>query len=146
MKLSPSQLSLDHAGKYFRHMILKLSGDQTVAALRETPECWKAIQASREIRVLKSDQITVIDADGLRITERMPVTKAVGSEVFLGKPLRIIEMEAEALFADEIFEVVANGARYSIRDKRSGHTDQYTYETAKAAEHEIMRRRPRSAA
>ena len=97
-----------------------------------------------------SDFVTVIENaenGGTRTYYKMPVTSCEGADVYLGKPQHVIDQDPVVLYsADPLYEVVPNGYRYSIRDKRSNHIDQLTFESVAAATREIDRRHPKHAA
>ncbi len=51
-KIYPSQAVVEYAGHHFTHLVVRLRGAQTIAAVRETPEVWVKIQADRTYKVV----------------------------------------------------------------------------------------------
>ena len=135
MKIRPAQACVDSAGFRFKHLVVELAGSQEIAAVRETPECWTAIQSDAGLALRRGDKVTVVSADGLTIGDSFVVTRAEGGKVYLGKPLRMIELEPTALYSDGVREVVAVGTGYGVRNIRSARLDgNVTFPTARAAE------------
>ena len=144
--LDPSQLVVEYAGVHWRHVIVMLHGDQSVPELREKPELWKVAQASRNVSVRAGDKVTVISPDGCEIADSCVVTRAQGGSVWLGKPLRLIALEPQSLFSDGMTEVVPAGTGFSLRNVRSGRTDDAIFATAEAARVELEKRKPKRVA
>ena len=150
LNLDPKHIQTDSCGKVFRHVVLTLQPGQSMAELRETPSAFKRVQQSRDKKILRSDFISVIENTengGTRTYYKAPVTSCEGPDVYLGKPQHVIDQDPVVLYsADPLYEVVPNGVRYSIRDKRSDHIDQLTFESVASATREIDRRHPKHAA
>ncbi len=89
---------------------------------------------------------TLVSHDGLTIHDSYIVTKAEGGSVWLGeKPLRIINLEEDALFSDGVNEVVPKGTGYAVRHVRSRRDEGPVFTSAKAAEAEVLRRQAKVA-
>ncbi len=143
MKLSPQQCVLESAGHFFRHVVVTLRGDQTIAELREQPSAWALCQSNRNICLKRADTVTCLSADGKIKVESMTVVRAVGPDVFLGAPLRIVEMETDVAFEDSAgHEVIPSGVGYAIKHTKGGKVEDRIYATAAAAKTELNRRAP----
>ncbi len=108
-KLNPGQAAVESAGQYFKHVAVRLAGVQDIAVVREHPEMWTAIQHDRMLKLGRGDRVTLISADGLTIADQLVVVKALAGSVWLGKPLRMIQLEEVALYSDGKLEVVPAG-------------------------------------
>ena len=70
--------------------------------------------------------------------------KTEGGNVTFSKPLHgFMNFEEVALYTDGKHEVVTRGTGYAIRSLRNGVEEGMTFQSAKAAEHEIERRKPK---
>lgn len=143
-RLQPSQVKL--AEQEQRHFLVSLVGDQNVNQIREHPEMWLGIQQPGGAVLRKGDRVTLTSPDGLTQADQMVVIKSEGGRIWLSAPLRMISFEPEALYKNDLFEVIAHGTGYVLRHRRSGHVDTKLFATAKAAEHEAERRLPTRAA
>ena len=125
---------------------LTLRGTQSIAEVRETPEIWSSIQADMAVKVSRGDEVSIISADGLEIADRCRVTKAESGHVWLGKPLRLVEMEPVGLFTDGSLSVWPAGTGFSIKHSRDGMVEDRIYVNEDACRSEILKRRPTRAA
>ena len=146
MKLHPSQAVIEHGGHVFKHVIVTLRAEQTIAAVREIPDTWSAIQASGTYALNRGDRVSLISADGNTICDQCAVLRAEAGQVQLSKPLRLIQLEALGLFSNGLYEVVPNGVGYSLKGGRSGHVEDKIFGSVEAAKTEIFRRQPAKAA
>ncbi len=146
MKLHPSQAVVEHGGHVFKHVIVTLHAEQTIAAVREIPDTWSAIQANRTYALNRGDKVSLISADGNTIADQCAVVHAEAGQVRLSKPLRLIQLEALGLFSNGLYEVVPAGTGYSLKSARSGHVEDKIFSTVDAAKTEIFRRQPAKAA
>jgi hypothetical protein len=141
-KIHPGQAHVEHAGHRFKHVVISLKNQQSIAETREKPDRFAAIQADLSLRLRRGDSVTIISPCGNHVAESLPVIRAEGGSVQLGKPLRMVELAEIGLFDNGFMRVVPAGTGYSIETVRDGATDPKVYETAKAAEQEILRRQP----
>ena len=141
-KINPGQAAVESAGQFFKHVCVRLKGAQDIAVVREHPEMWTAIQHDRMLKLGRGDRVTLISPDGLTIADQMVVTKALAGSVWLGKPLRMIQLEEVALFSDGKLEVVPAGTGFSLQHVRDGGAESRIYASAEAAKAEILRRQP----
>ena len=72
--------------------------------------------------------------------------RAQDGQVWLGKPLRMVELDPVGLFSDGQNEVWPNGTGFSIKHSRDGMVEDKVYQTQDACRVEILRRRPTRAA
>ncbi len=145
-KLNPGQAVLESAGVCFKHVCVRLRDAQDIAVVRESPACWSAIQGDRMLKVGRGDRVSLISPDGLTIMDQAVVTKALSGSVWLGKPLRMIQLEEVALFSDGKLEVVPAGVGFAIQHVRDGGTESRINASAEAAKAEILRRQPQQVA
>ena len=145
-KLSTSQAAVESAGQYFKHVAVRLTGAQDISVVRESPSMWSAVQHDRMLKLGRGDRVTLISADGLTIADQMVVTKALAGSVWLGKPLRMIQLEEVALYSDGKLEVVPSGVGFALQHVRDGGTESRVYASAEAAKAEILRRQPQQVA
>ena len=141
-KLNPSQAAVESAGQYFKHVAVRLRGAQSIAVVREHPEVWTAIQTTRTLKLQRGDRVTLISADGLTIADQLVVVKALSGSVWLGKPLRMIQLEEVALYSDGKLEVVPSGVGFAVQSVRDGRMEDRMFASAEAAKSEILRRQP----
>ena len=141
-KLNPSQAAVESAGQFFKHVCVRLTGAQDIAVVREHPSCWSAIQTTRTLKMNRGDRVTLISADGLTIADQLPVVKSLSGSIWLGKPLRLIQLEEVALFSDGKLEVVPSGIGFAVQSVRDGRMEDRVYASAEAAKSEILRRMP----
>ncbi len=146
MKLHPSQAVIEHGGHVFKHVIVTLRAEQTIATVREIPDTWSAIQSNRTVALRRGDRVSLVSADGNTIADQCVVVRAEGGEIELSKPLRLIQLEALGLFKSGQYEVVPNGVGYSLKGGRSGHVEDKIFGSVEAAKTEIFRRQPAKAA
>jgi len=146
LKITASQCIVDSHGQVFKHLVVNLKAEQSIAEIRETPEAWIAIQQESTFAVKKGDSVTLISQDGLSMALECIVTKALAGDVWLGKPSRMVKLEADSLFSDEHHSVVARGTGYCLKRLRDGHVEDGIFATAKAAEMEVVRRQPKKVA
>ncbi len=142
MKLLPKQVALETAGHSLRTVVVNLSGDQTLDDLVGTPGAWKHIQTDRTVCVHRGCEVHVWSADGTVLAQSLTVLRAVGGEVWLGAPTRLITMEVEGLYEDASHSIIAVGAGFSIRHKRTEAVEPKVYQTIGAAKSELSRRLP----
>ncbi len=145
-KLNPGQAAMESAGQIFKHIAVRLTGVQDIAVVREHPEMWTSIQHDRMLKLGRGDRVTLISADGLTIADQLPVTKALAGSVWLGKPLRMIQLEEVALFSDGKLEVVPAGVGFAVQSVRDGRMEDRMFASAEAAKAEILRRQPQQVA
>ena len=145
-KLNPTQARTEHDGQVWRHVIITLRGAQSIAEVRESPELWTSIQHEMGVRVSRGDEVSLISPDGLEIADRCRVIRAQDGQVWLGKPLRMVELDPVGLFNDGQNEVWPNGTGFSIKHSRDGSVEGKVYQTQDACRVEIIRRRPTKAA
>ena len=143
-KINPAAVEVEAAGNRFRHLVVSLRDNQTIAAVREDPALWGAVQAGRDRtkHAHRGDHVTIVSSDGLSIAERCVVTRALGGSVWLSKPLRLVQLEVEPLYAAGNLEVVPSGAGYSLRRTRDNVVEGRIFLSADAAKSEILRRQP----
>ncbi len=67
-------------------------------------------------------------------------TRAIGGEIWLGKPLRIVNLEPEILFEGAAHTVVPVGVGFSIKHHRSGQEEDRVFQTVAATKTELSRR------
>ncbi len=146
MKLHPSQAVIEHGGHVFKHVIVTLRAEQTIATVREIPDTWSAIQSNRTVALRRGDRVSLVSADGNTIADQCVVVRAEGGEIELSKPLRLIQLEALGLFKSGQYEVVPNGVGYSLKGGRSGHIEDKIFASVDAAKSEIFKRQPAKAA
>ncbi len=117
----------------FRHIFVTLTERDNLATFREDPSRWTAVQSAQHTRVKRGDSVTLVSHDGLTIHDSYIVTKAEGGCVWLNdKPLRVINLEEDALFSDGVNEVVPKGTGYAVRHVRSKRDEGPVYTSAKA--------------
>ncbi len=139
-KINPSQAALEYAGVKFKHVVVALCGDQTIAGVFETPDMWVNLQTG--MRLSKGDRVTVIAADGNAIADQAMVVKAEAGQLWFSKPLRVVALEEVALFGDGTHEVVAVGTGYSVSNNRNGRIGDRIFHSEEAAKAEILKRQP----
>ncbi len=146
-KIHVSQAVVDHAGQSRKHVVVTLRADQQIADVLATPEAWTGIQQDGTKALRKGDIVSVISPDGLAMADSAMVVKAEAGRCWFSKPLRMVSFEVSALYSDGTHAVESYGTGYVIKTLRDGHThyDQ-VFPSAKAAEHEIERRKPVKAA
>ena len=139
-KINPSQASLEYAGVQFKHVVVALSGDQTIAGVLETPDMWVNLQSG--MRLSKGDRVTVIAADGNALADMAMVVKAEAGQLWFSKPLRVVALDEVALFSDGVHRVVPVGTGYSVSNIRSGRVGDRIFHSEEAAKAEILKRQP----
>jgi len=145
-KIDPNFLSVTAFDSH-KAARLSLRGLLTFDTVRENPDLWSKVQGVPTKRLTKGDKLDMVSADGLLIAEGFVVTRAVGGALYLSKPLRIITLEADSLYANERYEVVPVGTAYGVKDKRHGRlAGDITYASPAAAEAAVHKLAPRSAA
>ena len=142
MKLNPTQVTVESAGHTFKHILVSLKGDQQIDVLRETPGAWTLVQANRGLAVRRGDTVTIMSADGTVKCDSLTVTRALGGEVWLGKPLRIVKLEPDILYEDKAHSVVPVGTGYSIKHARTDVVEDRVFASVAAAKTELGRRQP----
>ncbi len=146
-KIHVSQAVVDHAGQSRKHLVVELRGDQQIADVLATPEAWLQIQQDGMKRLAKGDTVSVVSSDGLVVADSAMCIKAEAGNCWFSKPLRMVNFETVALYSDGRHEVVPVGTNYALRNIRDGSIDySQLFPSAKAAEHEIERRKPIKAA
>ena len=143
-RIAPQRIRHDFLGKFTRHLVLHLEGDESIAQVRESPEMFRAVQADGDRKILRGDRITVTSPDSLTVAENMVAVKANAEGVWLSAPQRLISLEPEVLYQTEELEVVPVGNRYAVRHRSSGHTEGVLFDTPRAAEFSILKRQPRT--
>ena len=146
MKIQPAQVCVDYGGHMFQHIVVTLRGDQQIDILRESPGAWTLVQAARTCAVKRGDTVTILSADGLVKVDSMTVTRAIGGEVWLAKPLRIVKLEPDILFEDAAHTVVPVGVGFSIKHNRGGAVEGKIFASVAAAKVALARRQPTQAA
>ncbi len=141
-KLRVSQASVDLCGQKFKHLVISLTGEQSIVGVLQDPDIWTAIQSDRMLHLSKGDRVTVVSPDGLVLAESAMCVKAEAGRCWFGKPLRTVALEETPLFEDGKHRVVAVGTSYSVASIRDGRVEDRLYSSAKAAESEILRRAP----
>ena len=137
---------VDQDGMVFRSIVVTLTERDNLATFREDPSRWSSVQSATHTRVKRGDRVTLVSHDGLTVHDSYIVSKAEGGHVWLNdKPLRIINLEEDALFSDGVNEVIPKGVGYSVRHVRSKRDEGPVYTSAKAAEAEVLRRQAKSA-
>ncbi len=145
LKLQASQV--EKAAARFKHLVVSLRADQEISGLLETPSAWSAVQASdTERRLNRGDRVTIISSDGLMIADQAVVTKALGGDVWISKPLRMIKLEPTPLYEHGAFRVIPNGVGFSIESVPDGRAEAKVFASVEAAKVEIARRQPVKAA
>ena len=94
------------------------------------------------LKLGRGDRVTLISADGLTIADQLPVVKSLSGSVWLGKPLRLIQLEEVALYSDGKLEVVPSGVGFAVQSVRDGRMEDRMFASAEAAKAEILRRQP----
>ncbi len=141
-KLNPNRAAVDTDGQRFRHIVVDLTDQHTIATAHEEPELWSAIQGVGHLRVKRGDRVTLISADGLTVMDQAPVLRAQGGSVHLGVPLRMIALEEVALFSAGGLAVWPVGTRFGIKHDRDGRVEEKTFHSEEAAKVELLKRRP----
>ncbi len=142
----PNQLRVQEDGQIWRHIVVKLKGEQSIPELRESTDVWQAVQHEGSLKVSRGDIVSMVSADGNEICDSRRVVKAEGGKLWLGAPLRMITLDAVSYYSDSFDAVVANGTGYSIFNIRGGHTGDRVFVSVEAAKQEIIRRRPTTVA
>jgi len=142
IKLSPAQCSMELAGNTFRHLLVVLKGEQQIDILRETPGAWALVQSNRGLAVRRGDTVTIMSADGTVKADQLTVIRAMGTDVWLGKPLRIVALEPDILYETKSHSVVPVGVGYSIRHARNDVVEDRVFASVAAAKTELNRRQP----
>ena len=141
-----NDVTVDQDGFVFRHLVVNLRESDNIATFREDVTRWTTVQSATHTRIKRGDKVTLVSFDGLTIHDSYVVTKAEGGSVWLNdKPLRIINLEQDALFSDGVNEVIPKGTGYSVRHVRSKRDEGPVYTSAKAAEAEVLRRQAKVA-
>lgn len=97
---------------------LTLRADQTAQDAFSMPEAFKQIQGDRDKKLSARDMLNIISSDGLKEWRECPVVRA-GAGVWLDKPSRVIEYEAETLAETPTHRVIPVGTRFAVQDKQS---------------------------
>jgi len=147
MKITPkinasAQVTVDSCGKCYKHVVVALRGEQTIAGVLADPDIWTNMQGDGAKRCGKGDLVTVISPDGLGMADRVMVTRAEAGRLWFSKPLRMIIFDEVACFSDGRFAVEPKGTGYVIKSVRTKEPEPKLFTTAKAAEVEILRRQP----
>ena len=142
MKLREGQAILEGGGHLWKHIVITLTAQQSIADLRESPGAWVAVQANRQMMLRRGDKVTIISGDGNTISDSHVVLRAEAGQVELSKPLRLISLVAGVLFTNGHMEVVAAGVGYSIRSVRDGCAEDRIYQSVDAAKQAIFKRQP----
>ena len=145
-KISLAQIELELGGHRFRHFLLTLRGEQTIAGIREQPEQFVIVQGNAGTRLARGDELSIIAADGLTVADRCMVTRVLSGSVWLSKPLRIVQLEEVGLFDNGHERVVPVGTGFSVQSVRGGHTYDKVYATEDAAKAQILKSQPVRAA
>ena len=136
-QITPDQATKNNDYDNRKHLFVTLRGEQTVAGVLETPEAWSGLSLS------KADLVSVWSPDGLAMADSAMVVKSEAGKVWFSKPLRLVSFEPSILYTDGKHEVVSSGTGYAIKNLRDGSINySQMFTTAKAAEHEIERRKP----
>jgi hypothetical protein len=143
-KLSPTQIRKEN--HTFRHLLLTLSGDQTASWVLESPEIFRLSQHSPDSRLARGDRLTIISADGNTIYDSCIVVRAESGLVYLSKPLRIVTLEAAALWEDAFNEVIAVGTGFSLKNKKTNHIDSHIHQSVDACKASYQRSLPQQVA
>ena len=146
IKIQSAQSQIESVGYRWKHLSVALHGNQSISAVLEDPTCWSSVQADKVRCLNKGDKVSIISSDGLTLADQVVVVKALAGSVWLGKPLRLIQMESVGLFEGDAYRVVPAGTGFAIQGTRDSRTDDRVFATAKAAESEIHRRAPVKAA
>lgn len=142
MKLREGQATLEDCGHTWKHILIKLTAQQSIAELREEPSAFVAVQSNRQMMLRRGDRVSIVSADGNTIADQCVVVRAEAGQVELSKPLRLIQMEASVLFTNGSLEVVPAGVGYSLRSVRAGATEDWIFASVDAAKAEILKRQP----
>ena len=140
--IRPGQATVDSCGQKFKVLVVELTGSQTVDGLRASPSAFKLIQPDRTLTLHRGDTVHVVAADGGSIAQGLCVIRALGHEIWLGKPLRIVKLEQDILYEDASHTVVPQGAGYSIRHNRTEVVEDRVFHSVDAAKSELARRAP----
>jgi hypothetical protein len=143
-KINPAQAKVEVAGQTWKHLVVNLRESQSIAAVRETPEIWTAVQADRTASLGRGDRVSLVSHDGLVIADQLPVINSEGGLVFLGAPLRMVKLEppSAGLFSNGRMAVVPNGTGYGIRRLRDNVLEERIYNSPEAARQAIITREP----
>jgi len=139
--ISPADVSITAFNSY-KTARITLPETLTIAAAMETPEIWARVQADLGKRLRVGDEVTLISRDGCQFADRCIVVSALGEKVWLGKPLRMVSLQPQAIFSDGHFSVTPAGTDFAICECRSGRVEDVLYRTAEQAKAEIIRRQP----
>ena len=90
--------------------------------------------------------MSIIAPDGLTIADRCRVVRPERGHVWLGKPLRLVELEPVGWYDNGQSRVVPRGTGVSIQHVRDGRKEDGTYQSEEACKAEILRRQPSRAA
>ena len=145
-KISPENVSVAAFNSH-RWARVSLRGSLSIDTVRENPGLWARVQDTPATRLAKGDRIDLVSPDGLVLAEGFIVTRALAGDIWLSKPARLINLEADALYGNDRYEVVPIGTAFGIRDKRLDVRQSSTvYPTAAAAESALHRLMPRKVA
>lgn len=142
MKLREGQAAIETEGYLWKHVVVTLNAQQSIAELREEPGAWTAVQSNRQMMLRRGDKVSIISADGASIADSCVVINAVGGRVELSKPLRMISLEAGVLFTNGQIEVVACGVGYSLKSVRDDVPEERIYQSVDSAKAAIFKRQP----
>ncbi len=126
----------------WKHVIISLTAQQSIAELREEPGAWVAVQSNRQMMLRRGDRVSIISGDGNTIGDQFVVLRAEAGRVELSAPLRMISLEAGVLFTNGQIEVVAAGTGYSLRSVRDGVPEDRIFMSVDAAKAAIFKRQP----
>ncbi len=82
--ISPAQVRCESDNQIWRHIVVKLKGEQSIPEVRESPELWQAVQHEGSLKVSRGDIVSMISADGNQICDSCRVIKAEGGKLRLG--------------------------------------------------------------
>jgi len=141
-KIDPASVSIAAFNSH-RWARVALRGSMTIDAVRENPSLWANVQSYPATRLAKGDRIDLVSADGLTIGLDFIVTRTLAGELWLSKPARLVQLEADALYENERYQVQPVGTSFGVYDKRAKHLHgDKTYPTAAAAESALHKLAP----
>ena len=90
--------------------------------------------------------MSIIAPDDLTIADRCRVVQAERGHVWLGKPLRLVELEPVGLYDNGHARVVPKGTGFCIQHGRDGRTEERIFQSEEVCKTAILRRQPTRAA
>ena len=142
-KIQFSQVQLADSSR--RHIVVTLRESDNISTfVQERLDAWGMIQNALHLRLRPFDEMSLISHDGCVLHDRYVVLQIEGERIWFSKPARIVTRDPVMLFSDGVWEVVAMGSGYGLRNVRTGAEDTgITYASVAAAKNEVLKRQPR---